>query len=84
MISGYEYLTPREERFFAEYERFIDFTTIPAKRNNISHMAFGIVEECLELMQEIDSEFPNRMEEEAGDVLWYIFGFMKLLKEPFP
>ena len=54
----------------------------PNKVNDINHLQYGLIEEVLEFLMEIPrfDHDPNRIDEEAGDVLWYVVAYYELLK----
>ena len=54
----------------------------PDKVDNLDHIQYGLIEEVLEFLMEIPKfgDDPNRIDEEAGDVLWYVVAYYEAMR----
>ena len=79
--EGDDYYGPRPE-FWKRYRDLIKFTMHPDKVDSIDHIQYGWIEEVLEFLMEIPKfgDDPNRIDEEAGDVLWYIVAYYEIMR----
>ena len=79
--EGDDYWGPRTD-FWQKYKDLIKFTMHPDKVGDQDHIQYGLIEEVLEFLMELPrfGHDPNRIEEEAGDVLWYVIAFYELMR----